>query len=80
MGPDKARLHALLVSADAVRATLQRTGRKNSDRELGALEETHALHLDMVRQQKRRRSPKREKIALHEGVIRRLFELGLSLR
>ena len=80
MGPDKARLHALLAAADSVRATLERTSRKNPDHELGALEETHSLHLDMVRQQKRRRSPKREKIALHEGVIRRLFELGLSLR
>ena len=80
MGPDKARLHALLVAADGVRAALQRTGRKNPDRELDALEETHNLHLDMARQQKRRRSPKREKIALHEGVIRRLFEFGLSLR
>ena len=80
MGPDKARLHALLVAADTVRTTLERTGRKNPDRDLGALEETHALHLGLVRQQRRRRSPKREKIALHEGVIRQLFEHGLSLR
>lgn len=80
MGPDKARLYALLVAADKVRRTLERTGRKNPHRDLGALDETHALHLDMLLRQKRRRSPKREKIALHEGVIRRLFEHGLSLR
>ena len=80
MGPDKARLHALLVAADRVRSTLERTVRKNPDRNLGPVEETHTLHLDMLCQPKRRRSPKREKIALHAGVIRQLFARGLSLR
>ena len=80
MGPDGARLHALLVAADTVRATLERPGRKNFDRDLAVLDETHNLHLDMVCQPKRRRSPKREKIALHEGVIRQLFACGLSFR
>ena len=80
MGPDKAKLHALLVAADQVRSTLERTGRKNPDRDLELVEETHALHLGMLCQPKRRRSPKREKIALHGGVIRQLFDRGLSLR
>lgn len=80
MGPDKARLHALLVAADHIRSILERTGRKNPDRDLGAVEETHALHLDMACRPKPRRSPKREKIALHAGAIRQLFQHGLSLR
>ncbi|CAK7049973.1 MAG: hypothetical protein DELT_00999 [Desulfovibrio sp.] len=80
MGPDKARLHALLVAADQVRSTLERTGRKNPDRALELVEETHALHLDMLCRSKRRRSPKREKIALHAGVVSQLFARGLSLR
>ena len=80
MGPDKARLHALLVAADGVRAALERPGRKNPDRDLGALQETHALHLDMACRSKPRRSPKQEKISLHAGVISQLFARGLSLR
>ena len=80
MGPDKARLHSLLVAADQVRSTLERTGRKNSDHDLELVEETHALHLDMLCRSKRRRSPKREKVALHAGVISQLFARGLSLR
>lgn len=80
LGPDKARLHALLVAADRVRSRLERTGRKNSDRDLSGLEEANELHVSMVVALKKRRSPKREKIALHEGVIRQLFARGLSLR
>ncbi len=80
MGPDRARLHALLAAADQVRSALERTGRKNPDQNLSRLEETHELHLAMVASPKMRRSPKREKIALHENVIRRLVERGLSLR
>ena len=80
MGTDGARLHALLIAADAVRATLERPGRKNFDRDLSVLDETHNLHLDMLCQPKRRRSPKREKVVLHAGIIRQLFARGLSLR
>jgi hypothetical protein len=80
MGPDKARLHALLVAADRVRSTLERTGRKNPDRDLARMDETHDLHLSMITPPKTRRSPKREKIALHEGIIRQLFAKGYSLR
>lgn len=80
MGPDKARLHALLAAADHVRSTLERTGRKNPDQDLSLLEEAHELHLAMVASPRTRRSPKREKIVLHEGVIRQLFARGLSLR
>lgn len=80
MGPDGARLHALLVAAEKVRSALERTVRKNPDRDVFRLEETHELHLAMIASPKTRRSPKREKIALHEGVIRKLFERGLSLR
>ena len=80
MGSDKARLYALLVAAGHVRSTLGRTGRKNPDRDLEAVEETHALHLDMLCHPKRRRSRKREKIALHAGVISQLFARELSLR
>lgn len=80
MGPDKARLHALLVSADRVQSALELTGRKNPDRNLARLEATHDLHLSMIAPPKTRRSPKREKIALHEGAIRQLFARGYSLR
>lgn len=80
MGPDKARLHALLVAADHVRSTLERTGRKNPDRDLNRLEDAHELHLSMLAPPGTRRSPKREKIVLHEGIIRQLFAKGYSLR
>lgn len=80
MGPNKARLHALLVSADRVRSALELTGRKNPDRNLARLEETHDLHLSMIAPPKTRHSPKREKIALHAGIIRQLFARGYSLR
>jgi hypothetical protein len=80
LGPDKARLHALLVAAEHIRSTLERTGRKNPARDLGAVEETYVLHLDMACRPKPRRSQKREKIALHAGVISQLFARGLSLR
>ena len=80
MGPDGARLHALLAAADKVRSVLERTGRKNPDRDLSRLEETHELHLAMITSPKTRRSPKREKITLHGGVILELFERGFSLR
>ncbi|MCC8194395.1 MAG: hypothetical protein LIP28_07095 [Deltaproteobacteria bacterium] len=39
MGPDLARLHALLVAADEVRSALKLTGRKNSEHDLNRLEE-----------------------------------------
>jgi len=80
MGPDNARLHALLVAADTVRSALERTGRKNSERDLEHLEESHRLNVDLSCKPKQRRSPKREKLALHEGVIRQLLEKGYSLR
>lgn len=79
-GPEKARLHALLAAAERVRATLTLTGRKNHERDLDKLDEIHALRLEMIRCPERRRSPKREKLALHEGAIRRLFAEGFSLR
>ena len=80
MGPDKARLHALLVSAEEVRDALNVTGRKNPERDLGKLEATHRLNLALAARPKRRRSEKREKIALHEGIIRQLLVNGFSLR
>lgn len=80
MSRDMARLHALLVAADRVRSALERTDRKNPDRDLAALEESHNLHLALIARPKTRRSPKREKVALHEGVIRQLFVKGYSLR
>ena len=80
MGADKARLHALLVSAEEVRDALTTTGRKNPEHDLGRLEATHRLNLALAARPKRRRSEKREKIALHEGVIRQLLAHGFSLR
>lgn len=80
MGPDKARLHALLVAAEGVRSRLERTTRKNDDADLGMLDAAHELHLEFITQPKARRSPKREKVALHEWIIRQLFARGLSLR
>ncbi len=80
MGPEKSRLHALLVAADTVRSTLDRTGRKNPDRDLARMEEAHDLHMSMITAPKTRRSPKREKVALCEGTIRQLFAKGYSLR
>ena len=80
MGPDKARLHALLVAADNIRSALECTGRKNTERDLGRLEESHRLNLALSWKPKQRRSPKREKLALHEGVLRQLLEKGYSLR
>jgi hypothetical protein len=79
-GPEKARLHALLAAADEVRSVLGRMGRKNQDRDLARLDEAHQLNLNLACAPKRRRSPKREKIALHEGVIRQLAANGYSLR
>lgn len=80
MGPDKARLHALLLAAESVRARLERTTRKNHDADLGMLDAAHELHLELITQPKARRSPKREKLALHEWIIRQLFARDLSLR
>lgn len=79
-GPEEARLHALLAAAEQVQNTLERTGRKNPERDLNLLEETHRLRLEMACRPKQRRSPKREKIALHEGIIRQLAAAGYSLR
>lgn len=79
-GPEKARLYALLAAAEGVRAALALTGRKNHERDLNRLDEAHELRLAIIRRPERRRSPKREKLALHEGVIRRLFAEGFSLR
>ena len=79
-GPEEARLQALLASAEQVRNTLERTGRKNPERSLDTLVETHRLHLEMACRPKQRRSPKREKVALHEGIIRQLAAGGYSLR
>lgn len=80
MGADKARLYALLVSAEKVRDALKITGRKNPEHDLDKLEATHRLNLALAVRPKRRRSEKREKIALHEGVIRQLLDHGFSLR
>lgn len=80
MGPDKARLHALLVAADTMRSALDRTGRKNPERDLAALYETHELHLELIARPKVRRSPKRKKVALHADEIQRLLTRVLSLR
>ena len=80
MGTEKARLYALLVSAEEVRAALKLTGRKNPEHDLGKLEATHRLNLALASRPKRRQSEKREKIALHEGVIRQLLAHGFSLR
>jgi hypothetical protein len=44
------------------------------------MDETHDLHMSMITPPKTRRSPKREKIALHEGILRQLFAKGYSLR
>ncbi len=79
-GPEESRLHALLASAEQVRNTLERSGRKNPERNLDLLEDTHRLRLEMACRPKQRRSPKREKIALHEGIIRQLAAAGYSLR
>lgn len=80
MGADKACLHALLVSAEEVRDALKITGRKNPEHDLNKLEATHRLNLALAARPQRRRSEKREKIALHEGVIRQLLDHGFSLR
>mgnify|MGYP003623575595 CR=1 FL=1 len=80
MGPDGARLHALLKAAEQVRSSRELPGRRNPDRNLARLEETHDLHLSMLDPPKTRRSSKREKVALHEGIIRQLFARGYSLR
>ena len=80
LGPEEARLHALLAAAEQARNTLERTGRKNQERDLSLLEDSHRLRLEMACRPKQRRSPKREKVALHEGIIRQLAASGYSLR
>lgn len=80
LGPDKARLHALLASAEAVRSATELTGRKNPEAGLDILRETHGPNLALACRPKKRRCPKREKIALHERVIRQLLAGGCSLR
>ena len=79
-GLELSRLQALLAAAEQVKEALELTGRKNPERDLEKLEGVHELRMAMLARSKSRPSPKREKVALHEGVIRQLLERDYSLR